>query len=102
MSLFRRFRRDKEDAPEPEKAAPEEPSPSSEENPSTSIMAVEPATAPSPATAPAARIPPPLPDRPAETKSPAALLLDARAKCFVCGTPLDGHTCPTCRMTWVE
>jgi hypothetical protein len=22
--------------------------------------------------------------------------------CFVCGTPLEGRLCPTCKMSWVE
>jgi hypothetical protein len=102
MGLFRRFRRDKDAATETEKPAGTEPDNPSEE--STPVAPVSPNVPPAtaPATAGPARIPPPLPDRPAESSASAPLSSEALTKCFVCGTPLDGQTCPTCRMTWVE
>ena len=105
MSLFRRFRRDKEEAPETAEPSPSEPAPTAEEpveSPSAPVVET-PAPAKPASEAPGpGRIPPPLPDRPSEPSASAAPPLDARSKCFVCGTSLEGRTCPTCRMTWVE
>jgi hypothetical protein len=105
MLLFRRFRREKEEPPETSEAVPTEPAPAAEEPLDIAPTPVE--TSPKsgtsdPEVSGPARIPPPLPDRPAEPSPSAAPVLDARSKCFVCGTPLEGRTCPTCRMTWVE
>jgi len=98
MSLFRRFRRDKEDEAGTEEPLPIEPSPAEgEANESTP----EP-IAPVPVTPEPTRIPPPLPDRPAEPSPPTSSSVARLPKCFVCGTALEGRTCPTCRMTWVE
>jgi len=105
MALFRRFRREKEEAPETEEPSPTEPAPDTEapaETPSVPAVEESPPVKTVPEVPGPGRIPPPLPDRPTEPSAPAAAPLDARSKCFVCGTPLEGRTCPTCRMTWVE
>ncbi|MGA8710956.1 MAG: hypothetical protein WB786_06985 [Thermoplasmata archaeon] len=100
MSLFRRFRRDKEGEGGTEEPLPDE-SPPPTEPPTESIP--EPvAPAPTPTTPEPTRIPPPLPDRPTEPSVSALPASDRLPKCFVCGTPLEGRTCLTCRMTWVE
>jgi len=114
MSLFRRFRREKEAEPAEkpkEEAEPVEepkeqakPSPVEEKAP----VVVPPVLAePSPPVrteaSSASLAPPPLPDRPIPPPSPPISSgTDALSKCFICGTPLSGKTCPTCHMTWVE
>jgi len=98
MSLFRRFRRDKEDEGGAEEPVPVDPSPAEEAPVDTSPAPV----AAAPAVPEPTRIPPPLPDRPAAPSPSAPSSVDRLPKCFVCGTVLEGRTCPTCRMTWVE
>ena len=101
MSLFRRFRREKEDEGGTEEPSPAEPSPTTETPSETPSGPAAPT--PAPKTPEPTRIPPPLPDRPTEPSVSASPGSDTLPKCFVCGTPLEGgRTCPTCRMTWVE
>jgi hypothetical protein len=45
---------------------------------------------------------PPLPLADADAGRPAHRPLSAPTRCFLCGTEMNGSTCPTCRMTWNE
>jgi hypothetical protein len=131
MSFFRRLRRAKEEpATEPPEENPEptgedqgiiwsdanRPTPVEESPPDASGPAFErpeePATAapiaPTPAPEPvrspgrSASPPPPLPRPEAVSTVAAPSHAAPLSLCFVCGGPLEGKHCPTCRMTWVE
>jgi len=107
MSLFRRFRREKESEPTTEPSESDEnPSPEVEATPEPAEPTVPAGETPSEPTPPmpsGPQIPPPLPDRPAAPVPPLSVPSpDALSKCFICGSVLTGRTCPTCRMTWVE
>ncbi len=100
MPLFRRKRGTPgEESPTGAPVAPESPARSGRRARSpTASVAIPPAPVASPVAAPT---PPPLPVPPA----PPAASLDASpdySECFVCGTTLEGKTCPKCQMTWVE
>lgn len=101
MSLFRRFRKEKEDEPEAQPPDPAE-STTPVKEPVREIPASPAAASPAPTDPGPARVPPPLPDRPTGPPATASPGPDPFSKCFVCGTPLVDHNCPTCRMTWVE
>jgi len=116
--LFRRFRKEKstetagEDPIAPEEPSstelPDRPEPGATEpaaEPVVQAPPVKPTAPPSrPAPSPAAeesRPPPPLP-LPASDGSDNRLRggPGAFARCFLCGSRLDGPWCPTCRMVW--
>jgi len=46
--------------------------------------------------------PPPLPEKAPAESSQLVTERGPFGVCFVCGTPLEGRLCPTCRMSWVE
>jgi hypothetical protein len=119
--LFRRFRKEKE-APVEESLPEEEPVILPEETPGDEALSPETATPTVPAEptvreAPATEVPevrpspslvvpetgppPPLP-RPSEDLGSAVPGAGPGryARCFVCGSKLDGPWCPTCRMVW--
>jgi len=56
---------------------------------------------PEPMPAPPAG-PPPLPEKAPAESSQLVTERGPFGVCFVCGTPLEGRLCPTCRMSWVE
>lgn len=104
VTLFRRFRKEKKEestSPESAPAASEpsapEPAPPAATPEPASPAAAEPTPEPdSPPSGP----PPPLPTAPPVLNPTAAV--PAGAECFLCGTPLQGHFCPKCQMTWAE
>jgi hypothetical protein len=101
MALFRRLRRDKEEPSGPPSSSPETetpPSPAAAPTLEPSPAASGPAVTESPAETPLPPAPPPLPEKaPVTVSEPLAF-----SHCFVCGSPLEGHACPTCRLEWVE
>jgi hypothetical protein len=112
MALFRRLRRGRdtaeaeEPAPEAEMesppTAPEGPTPESvEPTPEAPVSPVEPLPS-APATVEPSSAPPPLPQRTTVSPAHSGAEKGPFASCFVCGTPLEAGTCPTCRMTWME
>ncbi len=104
-SLFRRFRREKkedatETAPEPTPAADAPTTPSEEPaSPEPAPLPGPEATAPAPPEPEPAAPPPPLPAAPPPARAATA---DEPLTCFLCGTPMEGHFCPRCRMEWAE
>ncbi len=108
-SFFRRFRREKPEPPEAESKpsdAYEEtaiplPEPAQESEPTVveeSALQGEEATPQSIDSGEAS----PLPERTVEPIAISAPAPGAFARCFLCSSPLEGSTCPTCKMTWVE
>jgi hypothetical protein len=83
-------------APPPSDRSPPEP-PAEEPAFEGSTEVREPSVPPVPGV-PAA-FEPVAPAPPEEPDDAVAAMAD---RCFVCGTPLNGSYCPTCRMTWVE
>ncbi|HLM91926.1 MAG TPA: hypothetical protein VK424_07785 [Thermoplasmata archaeon] len=122
MSFFRRLRREKEETPSEEPTEPagddegtiwtDENRPVIENPPEAPPAEIKPAPAPvaSPAPAPPAAAPAPASGPPPPLPRPAAAPTTPTAPshaapfslCFVCGNPLEGKTCATCRMTWAE
>jgi hypothetical protein len=93
--LFKRFRKGKKDDEAPPATTPspvvEEPAAPVSEPAKTETVAPEPVPAAPPPPLPAAA-PPATPVTP----------VSPTAECFLCGTPLVGHHCPKCDMTWAE
>jgi fused signal recognition particle receptor len=65
-------------------------------------LAAPPAVAPPPDPVGRPAAPPPLPHPAAAPTAAAHSQAAPFSLCFVCGGPLEGKHCPTCRMTWVE
>lgn len=90
MPLFRRKRETKDDGP----AGPVDrgAAPSRDAGPSSGAPAARAggSAGPPPLPAPSAAAPASLQPRP------------DYSECFVCGSNLEGKTCPKCRMTWIE
>jgi type IV secretory pathway VirB10-like protein len=103
MSLFRRRRDKEDDGPEPASAesAGGTPAESPGQPPLPAVTAKAPAPE-APLPPPPASGPPPLPDRAPTPPVAEAAERSRYGICFVCGTPLEGRSCPTCKMSWVE
>ena len=46
--------------------------------------------------------PPPLPQENPDVASGHPAVRGSFTRCFLCDSELEGSSCPTCRMTWVE
>ena len=117
-------------APEPEAAPPEPkkgaPRPARGPKEAKERAAAEPGAAPAshdasdlakrpeapvPSSAPEAKAgpapapsgpPPPLPEAEAGASPPTLRIRTPSARCFICGSDMDGTWCPKCRMVWNE